>query len=130
MELSFQLGLHQKDRAILEQIERYFGVGKISKQGSTSVQYRVLSKKDLVSVIKHFDSYPLRTKKQADYLLFKQAFYLILKAEHLTEDGLQKIVAIKAAMNRGLSEDLQIAFPSVTPVSRPLIKEQIIPDPQ
>ena len=49
--------------------------------------------------------------------------------EHLTIEGLRKIVAIKASMNMGLSDVLKSAFPAVIPAGRPKIKEQEIKDP-
>ena len=55
--------------------------------------------KELQAIINHFDKYPLITKKLKDYLLFKKAFYLISQKEHLTKQGLRKIVVIKASMN-------------------------------
>lgn len=85
--------------------------------------------KDLAVLIDHFDNYPLITKKRADYELFKRALELINRQEHLTPEGLMKIVSIKASMNKGLSEDLQTAFPNVTPVSRPIVDVATIPDP-
>ena len=48
----------------------------------------------------------------------------IKRKEHLAENGLRKIVAIKAAMNRGLSDVLKKAFPDVVPVVRPLVLNQ------
>ena len=42
--------------------------------------------------------------------------------EHLTIEGLRKIVAIKASMNLGLSEELKKAFPDIIPFSRSLVK--------
>jgi hypothetical protein len=36
--------------------------------------------------------------------------------EHLTIEGLRKIVAIKAVMNNGLNDVLKEAFPTVVPV--------------
>jgi hypothetical protein len=47
----------------------------------------------------------------------------------LTIEGLNKIVAIKASLNRGLSPQLTSAFPNITPVPRPLVQYQIIYDP-
>ena len=44
---------------------------------------------------------------------------LIQNKEHLTMEGLSKIVAIKASMNTGLSDELKAAFPDITPVQRP-----------
>lgn len=67
------------------------------------------------------DKYPLITKKKADYLLFKEIIGIIADGGHLTKEGLEKIVSIKASMNKGLSEKLKIQFPSITPVIRPEI---------
>jgi hypothetical protein len=60
--------MHQRDKALLEQIKSYFGgVGNITKHGKDSIQYRVNSIKDLTNtIIPHFDKYPLITKKLAD----------------------------------------------------------------
>ena len=98
------------------------GVGNIySSETRSSLAYKVTSIKDLVSVINHFDKYPLITNKQADYLLFKKVVGMIQLKEHLTLDGLKKIVAIKASINRGLSDELKAAFPHVIPVKRPIV---------
>ena len=74
------------------------------------VHFRVESVKDLVLVISHFDKYPLITQKQVDYLLFKQAYELMERKEDLTKQGLYKLVAIKASINWGLSDELKAAF--------------------
>ena len=67
------------------------------------------------------------TQKWSDYQLFKQAFELIKRKEHLTTEGLNKIVGIKAMMNgNGLSEKLKIAFPNVPTIARPNVPYQEI----
>lgn len=103
----------------MEDIKNYFGVGKIYTQGPSLIQYHVDSKKDLESIIKHFYGYPLLTQQQADYLLFKQAFNVILSGEHRTMDGMSKILGIKASINLGLSDKLKVSFPNIVPVKRP-----------
>ena len=85
--------------------------------------------KDLAILIDHLDNYPLITKKRADFELFKRVLELKNRQEHLTPEGLIKIISIKASMNKGLSEDLQTAFPNVIPVSRPIVDVTTIPDP-
>jgi hypothetical protein len=115
----FSIGLHKKDRFILEAIKNYLGVGEIYTQGIDSVQYRVFSIKDLQLVIDHFDKYPLISQKFGDYSLFKQAYLLLINKEHLTPEGLLKIIAIRASINNGLSESLKDAFPGIIPVIRP-----------
>lgn len=54
---------------------------------------------------------------------------MILRREHLTLAGLEKIVSIKASMNLGLSKKLVKAFPNIIPKVRPLICTTEIPNP-
>ena len=129
VELCFEIATHEKDKALLEKIQNYLNVGNISKHGSQTFHYRVRSTKDLAKVIDHFDLYPLITQKLADYKLFKEAYDLIINQEHLTLQSLSKLVAIKGSMNLGLSSELKTAFPGIAPVTRPLIKNQKISDP-
>nr|YP_009574379.1 hypothetical protein [Arthrobotrys musiformis]QBM31497.1 hypothetical protein [Arthrobotrys musiformis]QBM31647.1 hypothetical protein [Arthrobotrys musiformis] len=58
------------------------------------------------------------------------AFDLIKNKEHLTIEGLKKLIAIKASLNLGLSEELKKAFPTIVTVLRPVVVNQTIPDPQ
>ena len=127
---SFQITLHAKDQTLIELIQSYFGVGSINyKHGSEVIKYYVQSIKDLARVIDHFEKHPLITQKLADYELFKQALLLIQNKEHLTIEGLQKIVAIKASLNLGLSPELKAAFPEILPVQRPSVLNQRIENP-
>ena len=124
----FEIHLHVKDKALLEKIQLSLGgVGSITTRDN-QVSFKVYYK-DLSVLIDHFDNYPLITKKRADFELFKRVLVLMDRQEHLTPEGLNKIVRIKASMNKGLSEDLQMAFPNVTPVSRPIVDVAIIPNP-
>lgn len=121
--------MHVKDKSILEDIKNYLGVGRIFKHGSEFIQYRVESIKEIAIICEHFNKYFLITEKQADFELFKKAFDLQLNKLHLTPEGLKKIVAIKASLNLGLSENLIGAFPNLALVERPLIHNQRIQDP-
>ena len=49
--------------------------------------------------------------------------------EHLTMEGLEKIVNLRASMNKGLSNELKVTFPNTIPVQRPLVTNQKIKDP-
>jgi len=81
-------------------------------------------------LINFLDTYQLITQKQADYLLFKQAYEIIKNKEHLTHEGINKLVSIKSSLNNGLSENLKSAFPGVISFPRPLVTDQSIKDPQ
>ena len=129
IELVFKITLHSRDRALLEKIQSFFGVGTVTVRSDGCVQYWVGSIKDLQVIVNHFDSYPLISQKWSDYQLFKQVVELIKLKQHLTKEGLEKIVSIKAVLNNGLSDQLKAAFPDIDPATRPQIKNKIILDP-
>ena len=117
----FSISLHNKDIKLLEAIQRTFKTGKIYKHGVDSMQYRVSSLKNLQIITDHFDRYPLITQKRADYLLFKQAIAIIKNKEHLSIEGMLKLVGIKATLNWGLSDKFKESFPAAKPVVRPSV---------
>jgi hypothetical protein len=61
--------------------------------------------------------------------LFKSAISLIDKKEHLTEKGLQKILNIRASMNKGLTKVLLKYFPNTVPENRENIQIKETLDP-
>ena len=69
------------------------------------------------------------TQKVVDFILFKQIVEIINKKSHLSFEGFQKIINIKASMNLGLSEVLKTEFGEVIPVQRPIINIKQILDP-
>jgi hypothetical protein len=99
-------------------MQRFFGAGHVTLHGNAAM-YQIVKLSDLAFIIKHFDSYPLKTKKYGDFLLFKQAFYIVSIKEHITKEGLAKLVNIRATLNKGLPERLSVAFTNVIPVPRP-----------
>jgi hypothetical protein len=85
--------------------------------------------RDISIIIEHFNKYPLLTQKRADFELYKQVVDIMNRKEHLTKEGLNKIVAMKATMNLGLPTELKEAFPHTITVPRPLVQRvQEIPD--
>jgi hypothetical protein len=125
---TFKISLHNKDRALLEYIKGSLGVGNINKHGKNSSEFRVNGLKNLNVIIKHLDSYPLITKKYADFALFKKAVEMIGLKEHLTKEGLLKLVSIKASINNGLSSKLKSEFPGIIPAIRPDVLSTEIKD--
>jgi hypothetical protein len=117
-----------KDKALLENIRDFFGVGKIHDSGKILIQYRIQTSDELAVLIKHLENYPLVTQKKTDYELFKEAHGLVIKKEHLNIVGLLKIVSLKASLNLGLSEQLKKAFPGITPAVRITNFSVSIPD--
>jgi hypothetical protein len=66
-------------------------------------------------IIDHFDKFPLKTKKLNDFKLFKLAYNLFIKKEHLSIESIEKLVKIKSSMNLGLSTQLKTTFANIKP---------------
>lgn len=129
VKLKFSITVHQKDKAILEKIKFFLGLGEIYKNRANLIEYNVSSVKDLAIIINNFDKFPLKTKKFADFKLFREVFIIKKNKEHLNISGLIKCVSRKASSNTGLSDKHKLAFPDVVPVARPIVKKQTILDP-
>ncbi len=126
---SFSIGVHYNDRHLLERIKALFGVGEIYINSSEKIiRLKVSSIKDLTEVIiPHFENYPLISQKWADFELFKRIVEILKRKEHLTIDGLQEIINIRASLNTGLSDELKTAFPNTIPAPRSIVELSGIP---
>jgi hypothetical protein len=123
IEANFIINLHKKDRKLLNVIQKYFGdIGRLSKERNGCCDFTVSYIKQIITVIiPHFDKYLLITQKQADYILFRKAVLMMNNGKHLTSEGLNRIINIRASINRGLTPALKEAFPKYIPKPRPLI---------
>ena len=128
---SFELALNVKDRLLLDLLKETMGnTGNIhyNPQDNT-FKYKVSTLEGLINfVIPHFQKYYLITQKRSDFELFVRIIEIISKKEHLTSEGLQKIINLKASQNLGLSRKLLDTF-KVVPVERPKYDLSFIPDP-
>lgn len=129
----YAIELHIRDIEVLKEINKFFKVGSVTvriRNGKPTGIYSVQALKDLTEVIiPHFKEYPLLTQKQGDFILFSSLVNLIKNKEHLTEQGLDNILSIRASMNKGLTENLKSIFPNIVPVERPIITNQNIKSP-
>ncbi len=116
----FAIELDRRDTILLKRIQEFFGVGTISELNNGMVTYYVQSFSDLTQVIiPHFTKFPLLTKKRKDFILFSMAVQLLNEKAQSSLEGLQKIINIRASMNKGLPELLNKAFPNTEPVHIP-----------
>jgi len=117
---SFTLHLHSIDLPLLNSFQKFFNVGRVHVNANNSASFTVGKLEDIINVIiPHFKLYPLQSSKSIDFLLWTQCAEILLNKEHLTESGLNKIISIKHAINKGLSEDLKLKFKHVEPTVRP-----------
>lgn len=127
----FSIELHRKDVPLLKQMKSYFGdIGSITFNKRNMSVYSVTSLDQIwTKIIPHFDKYKLITQKKGDYLLFRKVAFIIKQSKHLTKNGLQKILNIKASLNWGISDTLISNFVVCVPVKRPVVKNQKVPNP-
>jgi hypothetical protein len=127
----FQIKLHIKDKDLLLKIKLFFNeAGNIvTNYNHNFVAYNIYNIKYITNIIiPHFNNYQLITQKQSDFIIFKNIVELINKDEHLTKDGLIKIINLKASLNKGLSDKLKTNFPNITKVERSKVNIPIIID--
>lgn len=116
----FVIHLHIKDLALLYAIRDFLGVGSVYlyKDGK-SASFMVSKLKDLINVIiPQFKEYPLQSVKSVDFQLWVKCINILSNKEHLTQEGLNEIISIKSALNKGLSENLKLLFKGVKPLER------------
>src|SRR5262249_17533282 len=73
----FGVKIQEGDKAILEQLQEFFGAGRIYHVKSrvltekAGAYYRVSNREELPLVLEHFDRYPLRGAKQRSYEIWR-----------------------------------------------------------
>ncbi|TMK83873.1 MAG: hypothetical protein E6G46_02170 [Actinobacteria bacterium] len=100
---SFHAYQHRDNVGILEAIRDFFGHGHICAKGPNSsvMTYSVYRREELESVIiPFFDQYPLISKKQDDFLKFREIVTLMQRKAHRKDVGFQTIVELAFAMNQ------------------------------
>lgn len=119
-----------RDLDLLSCIKDYFGgVGVISIE-KNAAKLSISKLSDIIDkVIPHFETYPLLTKKYADFELFRQIILIIKEEPHLSEQGFMKILNLRYYLNNGISEELKELYPNLVPVPRPEVPERRI-DPE
>lgn len=127
----FQIHLHKKDKNLLKLIKAALGgVGKVRDSDAKSCVFAVHSPFELAStIIPHFEKYPLITQKWVDFELFKQVVHIIINKEHLTLEGFNRILSIKAFMRNGLTETLAESFQNIVPIAKLIMKTPKYLDP-
>ena len=98
----FTVVQHERDAQVLHGLKAFFGCGVVRVNHGDRLAYRVRSLEHLRErIVPFFLSHPLKTKKNVDFLKFRDVLLLMERGEHLTPEGVEKIRRITAVMNRG-----------------------------
>lgn len=98
---SFSVSQNEDRRQVLDIIREYFGCGSIRRDfADKTVKFEIRDHNDLVSkVIPHFEQFPLLSRKQKDFELFKTICGIVHTAKHLQKDGFADVVTLAYQMN-------------------------------
>jgi hypothetical protein len=86
---------------VLYEIQRYFECGSIRPDRSDrTLKWEIRSLRPLMEkVIPHFETYPMLSGKQHDFLAFADICRRMSVKQHCNPDGLHQIVQLAAGMN-------------------------------
>ena len=101
--ISLCFNISQKDKVILALFKRYLGCGTLRSRPDDVWYYEVNNFSAIWdNVIPFFKRYKfLSAKKKRDFSKFCQIVEMIRDGEHLTKDGIKKILEIRRNMNDG-----------------------------
>jgi len=109
-ELNFTIKLHVDDQSVLQDILNKLDVTMVnihfqSDEDTCSIS---IGDRDILlnKVIPLFDKYPLLTKKRYDYMLWREAFFLNIDKSLVKTEKMNKIIQLKAKLNKYAKEDL------------------------
>ena len=96
----FRIVQHQRDESVLEELQQFFGAGKVVTNHGARKELRIRKLNDLRNVVLFFKQHPLRTEKKKNFEIFAKILELMEHKKHLTVEGLTDIANLCWSMNR------------------------------
>lgn len=95
-----RFNLDQKDEPLLLHIKSLFGFGSVNKTSDPGVfKYSNGSFKANSITVNYFETFPLKTKKQASYQKWSEIRTILLAKEHLLPGGIERIRKLAKLIN-------------------------------
>jgi len=107
VEPKFYVKLIERDRKVLELLQKFFGCGTIYLQKDSRpnhqqcYRYEVFNRKDIIEkIIPFFKKHTLMfPSKNYDFIIFCKIMKIIEEKKHLNESGLRKLFQLKQRMH-------------------------------
>lgn len=93
-------GLDQKKFFLLNLIKDFLGGNIGYRKSQSTYYYGSTSFGSAKRAVEYFDRYHLQSRKHISFLRWRKAYRLIQEKEHLTDEGIAKIIKIKSLINR------------------------------
>ena len=98
----FTVVQHERDVQVLHALKAYFGCGVVRVNHGDRMAYRVRGMKHLLEhIVPFFVKHPLKSRKNVDFLKFRDVLLVMEAGHHLTAEGVERIRSIASQMNRG-----------------------------
>lgn len=97
----FRIIQHERDIAVLHALKRFFTFGTVCRNHGDRWELRVRKLEHLRGIADFFLRHSLKTKKNVDFLKFRDVLLMMSRNEHLTPGGLRRIAKIASQMNTG-----------------------------
>lgn len=95
----FRVVQHERDIQVLYALKRFFRCGVVRRDQEDRYELRIRKLSCLQEVVTFFERHPLKTKKNADFKKFARIVRWMSEGQHLTPEGLIKIIEIVLSMN-------------------------------
>lgn len=99
IEVRLNYQIDQKNNKILLSIKDFFGGNLGYRKSQDTYYYGSTSFGSAKKVINYFDHYHLLSSKHINYLKWRKAYIIIQNKDHLTDNGIKKIISLKMTMN-------------------------------
>lgn len=102
----FRLSQHSRDEELMRSLISYFGCGFLVKESrGPAVEFNVYKFSDIYGkIFPFFRDHQVRGVKAKDFQDWCEVLEIIQAKGHMTQEGLDKILKIKAGMNKARSE--------------------------
>ncbi len=97
----FRVVQHERDIQVLYALKRFFRCGVVRRNHEDRYELRIRKFSCLQKVVAFFERHPLKTKKNVDFKKFAHIVRWMEEGQHLTLEGLIKIIKMSLSMNRG-----------------------------
>ena len=97
----FTVVQHESDVQLLHGLKKYFACGVVRRNHGDRMAYRVRGHNHLLDkILPFFEKHKLKSKKRIEFERFRTIVLMMAKGDHLTSEGLEKIRAIAATINK------------------------------
>lgn len=104
--LEFKVTQKSHSSGILYELQEFFNCGSvvIDNRETDTKKYRVKSLDSILEkIIPHFETYPCLTSKYLNFREWKEIALIMKNKEHLTIEGINKIIGLSSKMNKARS---------------------------